>query len=239
MRALGRAGEAAARPEPLADEDAHEPGRRTSRPLGGVRRRSAASAHDAARIAVRRDRVDAGRSRATSRTSTGRATVAPPGVDPQRVGDALGVVGRRGERKKSSLSAARPRSATARRPAARRRGQLASLPAGEVLGQEAPDLVVDRLVAAADRPAHHALAPEAEVGDDLLRRHVGGRDLGVDPVRVVLVEGVDAGLALGLAGDALAPGRRVADQHRELRAGLAIEAEQGDEADRLGRAVDR
>ena len=58
----------------------------------------------------------------------------------------------------------------------------------------------------------------------------------MDPVRAVLGEGAVAGLALGLAGDALAPRRRVADQHRKLGAELALEAEQGDEADRL---VDR
>ena len=53
----------------------------------------------------------------------------------------------------------------------------------------------------------------------------------------IVTEGRDAGLALGLAGDTLPPGGRVANQHRELGPGLAGEPEEGDEADGLGAAV--
>jgi hypothetical protein len=55
----------------------------------------------------------------------------------------------------------------------------------------------------------------------------------VDSVRAVGLERVNARLALGLPCDALSPSRRVADQHRQLRSGLAIEPEEGNEADRL------
>ena len=130
------------------------------------------------------------------------------------------------QRKKSADSAASPRSAiSSTSPLA---GQTL-----ELLRQEAPDLVVHRFVAAADRAAHHSLAPEAQEGDDVLRRLVGGRDLGVDAVGVVFLESPHAGLPLGLAGDAAPPGLRVADEDRQLRAKLPIEAEQRHESDRL------
>src|SRR5688500_19302664 len=65
------------------------------------------------------------------------------------------------ERKKSSLEAPAPPSAAS--------SALTVGKAREVLGQKAPDLVVDCLVSPQDRLAHETLLPEAQEGDHLLR----------------------------------------------------------------------
>src|SRR5215211_4445932 len=134
-------------------------------------------------------------------------------------------------RKKSSLAAASPRSS---RSSAFTVGKT-----GEVLGQQAPDLVVDRLVVPPDRLALEALLAEPQVCHNLLGGLVGRGDLGVDPMGAQLAERVYARLALGLPRDPLAPRGGIAHQHRELGPDVAVEPEEGDEADRLVRAVDR
>src|SRR5215211_330258 len=162
-----------------------------------------------------------------SRTITGRCS--PPAASVW-VTPSASRKGR--ERKKSSLAAPAP-------PSGRSSALTVVREAGEVLGQQSPDLIVDPLVAADDRLALQALLTEAQEGDHLLGRLVCRRDLGVDAMGPELAEGVDARLALGLPGHALPPRLGLADQDRELGTDVAAEPEEGDEANGRAGAVDR
>ncbi len=214
--------------DPVAHEDADQTGLRPVE-RGGVRRRRVVGQDRGSWISVGGDRIALSRVRDLVHEQGQRKLVVAVTTYDQAVADALGVEEGAGTEEVVALRGPALVGDELRDPA-RAPDQLRfCLPTLELLGQEAPHLVVDRLAFAADRLAHHSLPLEAEEGHDLLCGAVGGGNLSVDPVGAVIVERVDAGLALGLPRDPLSPGRRVTDQHGELRAGFAFEAEQSHE----------
>src|SRR5262245_4548592 len=119
-----------------------------------------------------------------------------------------------GERKNCPGSeAAAPASSISRASAGIRVGRL-------ILGEAAPQLHVDQLVAVPYVAAQHTLLLPAVVDDGLLGGLVGRRDPAVDLVRPELLVRLLVGQPLGLAADPLARHALVGDDRAELGRGL-------------------